>query len=116
MLERIDAIDGEMRTLIDSLRSGASRVSADLALLQGSVGDLRGSGVTSFEAESSAPTPAAAAPGASAEPAIAAEDEVEMDDEPFEFEDEDDVPETVNGTAAEDGADRPADEEGARLI
>jgi hypothetical protein len=111
MLERIDSMDGELRTLLEGLRSGANRITADLALLQGSVGDLRGSGAASFEADSSA-TPAAAAPGASAEPAIAAEDDADVGDEPYEDEDGDE--ESGNGAAAE--AERPADEEGARLI
>ena len=112
MLERIESIDGELRTLLESLRSGANRVSADLALLQGSVGDIRGAGgaVTGgFEAES---VPAAAR-GASAEPAVAADDlgdevDLDADDAPFE---EDEVNGNGNG-----GGDRPADEEGARLI
>jgi DivIVA domain-containing protein len=124
MLERIDAIDSEVRTLIDSLRSGANRVSADLALLQGSVGELRGGGGgATFEPESGGGAPAAAAVGASAEPAVAATDfdDADVDDEPFEDEadDIDEVPEaTVNGTASDDrdDDDRPADEEGARLI
>ena len=111
MLERIDSIDSEVRTLLENLRSGANRVTADLALLQGSVGDMRGSGlgaVASFEPE--AAQPQAAARGASAEPAVAADDlgdEVdEIDDGPFEVEDE----------LSTNGGERPADEEGARLI
>ena len=113
MLERIDSIDGELRTLLDSLRSGANRVSADLALLQGSVGDLRGSSlgsIGSFEPE--AAQPQAAARGASAEPAVAADDygdEVdEVEDAPFEVDEE--------PVAGDGDGERPADEEGARLI
>jgi DivIVA domain-containing protein len=110
MLERIDTMDGELRTLLDSLRSGANRVSADLALLQGSVGDLRSAGgSTGFELESAAGAVAAAQPGAAAEPAVAAtdfdDDAGVAEDEPFE------VDEGENG-----GGERPADEEGARLI
>ena len=102
MLERIDAMETEVRGLLEGLRTGAGRVTSDLALLQGAVGELRGSG--SFESE----TPArgrdipAAEPGASAEPAVA---------EP------EDAPAEAAPTAAEEGdGDRPADEEGARLI
>jgi DivIVA domain-containing protein len=111
MQERIESIDGELRTLLDSLRSGANRVSADLALLQGSVGDLRGSASTPAGFEPETGSVPAAARGASAEPAVAAddlEDDLDVEDEPFEdVEDE----AAVNG-----GGDRPADEEGARLI
>ena len=120
MLERIDSMETELRGLLDGVRAGATRVSSDLALLQGTVGDLRSSTGQPFEADPpqaqpqprSAGTPVAAAapvhasaPGASAEPAVAA-------------------PESLNGYAEdlpgdelEQGdEDRPADEEGARLI
>jgi DivIVA domain-containing protein len=111
MMERIDTMESELRGLLESLRSGANRVSADLALLQGSVGDLRGAGsggaAFSFEPED---TPAAA-PGASAEPAVAAP-EPEFDDAPGP-----DEAEVVSATVAgDDGVSREADEEGARLI
>jgi DivIVA domain-containing protein len=107
MLERIDTMETELRGLLESLRSGANRVSADLALLQGSVGDLRaaGGGFSGFESDDRPGS--AAAPGASAEPAIAARDEV--DDEPVAIADVE--PEPAGG-----GGERAADEEGARLI
>jgi DivIVA domain-containing protein len=109
MLERIDTMEAELRNLLESLRGGANRVSADLALLQGSVGDLRGSGggFTSDERPGSA-----AAPGASAEPALAPADEI--DDAPEPFADADAAPETGDDGDGEVG--RAADEEGARLI
>src|SRR5204863_4376543 len=66
MLERIDAMETELRGLLDSVRSGSSRVASDLALLQGAVGDLRGTTGIPFEPEI-APPVAASAPGASAE-------------------------------------------------
>src|SRR5215212_10473115 len=47
MLERIDAMETETRNLLEGLRSGAGRLNSDLALLQGSVGELRGSGFES---------------------------------------------------------------------
>jgi DivIVA domain-containing protein len=106
MLERIDAIESELRTLLESLRSGATRVSADLAMLQDTVGDLRGGGAATFE-----PEPPAAAPGAAAEPAVAAPEPEPVDDEPIE------LPADVEPAAgAGANGDRPADEEGARLI
>jgi vacuolar-type H+-ATPase subunit H len=114
MLERIDSMETELRGLLESLRSGANRVSADLALLQGSVGDLRGAGTTggaaSFAFEADDRPGSAAAPGASAEPAVAAEDVAGDDDEPVPA----DAPAARNGDDDEVG--RAADEEGARLI
>ena len=105
MLERIDAMETELRGLLDAVRSGAGRVSSDLALLQGSVGDLRGSTGIPFEAEGGLPVAAARA-GAAAEPALPVDAEVE--DAPFEVEDAEIV--------EEGDGERPADEEGARLI
>jgi DivIVA domain-containing protein len=104
LLERIDAMETEVRNLLEGLRTGAGRVTSDLALLQGAVGELRGSG--SFESETPARGRAAdvpaAEPGASEEPAVA---------EP------EDAPAEAAPTSAEEGdGDRPADEEGARLI
>ncbi len=111
MMERIDAMETEVRSLLESLRSGANRVSADLALLQGSVGDLRAAGTsagaTAFEADERPGS--AAAPGASAEPALAAADEI--DDEPAPIAD---APAAADGGGDEGG--RASDEEGARLI
>ena len=41
MLLRVDAIEGELGGLLESLRTGANGLIADLALLQGNVGELR---------------------------------------------------------------------------
>jgi DivIVA domain-containing protein len=110
MLERIDAMETELRGLLDTVRSGATRVQSDLSLLQGAVGDLRGSTGIPFEAEGALPV-AAARPGASAEAAAAAPAPADADDEPFELEEADVVEES-----ASTGGDGGADEEGARLI
>ena len=115
MLERIDAMETELRGLLDGLRSGATRVTSDLSLLQAAVGDLRGSTITFEPDPSPAHRVAAADPGASAEPAIADADvvepafdlELEPEEAPYDAE-----PEPM----APAGGDRPADEEGARLI
>ena len=112
MLERIDAMESEVRGLLEGLRSGANRVSADLALLQGAIGDLRGAGSGGSDADSGPRervVPAAAA-GASAEPAIAEPDPAPVDDAPTAAEEDEDL------AAAEAAVDKPADEEGARLI
>ena len=104
MLERIDAMETELRGLLDGVRSGASRVTSDLSLLQSSVGELRGAVAPAFEPEPFATRESpAAARGAAFEPAVAEpEGHDEAADEPVETD------------AA--GGDRPADEEGARLI
>jgi DivIVA domain-containing protein len=107
VLERIDALEGEMLALMESLRSGATRVSADLTLLQAAVADVRA------PATADEPRPrkrsAAAAPGAAKEPAIAAPEPVEPADEPID----EDVIEVVEAGIV---VVREADEEGARLI
>src|SRR5687768_11523585 len=65
MLQRVDAMEGELSTLIESLRTGANRLNADLTLLEGNMGEL-------YEAAggraggTAAPAPAAPAPTVSA--------------------------------------------------
>jgi DivIVA domain-containing protein len=54
MLQRIDAMESELGALVESLRTGANRLSADLTLLQGNMGELSGSaagGSDRFERE-----------------------------------------------------------------
>jgi DivIVA domain-containing protein len=97
MLERIDAMETELRGLLDGVRAGATRVTSDLSLLQAAVGDLRGATAPVFEPD---PIGSASAVGASFEPAVS-------------------EPEMESAVSEPDGAeagDRPADEEGARLI
>jgi DivIVA domain-containing protein len=40
LLARVDSIDGETRTLVDSLRSGAGRLAGDLSAVEGEMGAL----------------------------------------------------------------------------
>ena len=40
MLQRVDAMESELGALIDSLRTGANRLGADLSLLSGNMGEL----------------------------------------------------------------------------
>ncbi|MEJ7893393.1 MAG: hypothetical protein WKF94_12205 [Solirubrobacteraceae bacterium] len=107
MLERLDAMETELRGLLDGVRSGATRVTSDLSLLQSAVGDLRGATAPRFEPD---PLPSysspAAATGAAFEPAMA-ESEPLLDDL---------GPDPLDEEIVEAPADRPADEEGARLI
>jgi hypothetical protein len=42
MLQRVDAMETELGALIESLRTGANRLTADLSLLQGNMGELYG--------------------------------------------------------------------------
>ncbi len=42
MLQRLDAVESELAGLIESLRTGASRISADLQLLESGMQELRG--------------------------------------------------------------------------
>src|SRR4051812_47462919 len=40
MLQRVDAMESELNGLVESLRTGANRLTADLSLLEGGMGDL----------------------------------------------------------------------------
>jgi DivIVA domain-containing protein len=76
LLQRVDAMQGELNTLLETLRTGAHRVHADLQLLEGSLGELTGvAGRPRFEAEppDAVEPPAPAAPKAPVEPAVPVE-------------------------------------------
>lgn len=101
MLERIDAMETELRGLLDQVRAGSTRVQSDLSLLQQSVGDLRSASAPAFEPDPyTSSAGSAAAVGSSFEPAVADVEPDDIADEPL----------------ADEEAGRPADEEGARLI
>jgi DivIVA domain-containing protein len=110
MLQRVDAMETELTGLIESLRTGANRLTADLSLLEGGMGDLydaagRGS--------------ASARPVIESVPAVVGTEPAVAEDEP----DEDVLVTPVNG-AAEAGPEPAAapssagegDVEGARLV
>ncbi len=40
MLQRVDAMESELTALVESLRTGANRLNADLSLLEGNLGEL----------------------------------------------------------------------------
>jgi DivIVA domain-containing protein len=119
MLQRVDAMESELGALIESLRTGANRLQADLTLLEGNVGEV--AEATAPAARTHAVAEAARSqeiplPEAPAEPEAAVEYEPEEEPEP-ELEPEP----VVAGTAIEEPADEPAagpdeDVEGARLI
>ena len=96
MLERVDAMESELGALVESLRTGANRLTADLTLLTGNMGELRGAATGSgAETAEEAPEPGSA-------PAPQPESDSESDSEaPAE---------------AEPAAEGDDDSEGARLI
>jgi len=107
MLQRVDAMESELSALVESLRTGANRLNADLSLLSGNMGELyaaAGRPATSAAA-AAAPRPRSAPPVAEAL-AVEAVAEAEPDDEPV------DATEAVEAEAASDDGDV----EGARLI
>jgi DivIVA domain-containing protein len=114
MLERIDAMEQELGTIVESLRSGASRLGADLRLLETNLDEVKG-----------AVSPDVVAGVASATPAAEEQDESGVEDEsPRAAEPEEPAPaaaeepevlvveETEIVEAEQDGEDL----EGARLI
>jgi hypothetical protein len=114
MMQRVDAMENELGALMESLRTGANRLSADLSLLQGNMGELYdAAGGRPDGATTPAPAPVAAVvieevveevvvvPVVEAEPAPAPA--VESEPEPFA------EPAAVEAPAG-------GDVEGARLV
>ncbi len=97
MLQRVDAMENELGALLESLRTGTNRLTADLSLLQGNLGDLYGAA-----GSTQAPAPprayAAAAPASAEADAalVEAYDEPEpyapIDAEPEPLADEESAP------------------------
>jgi hypothetical protein len=123
MLQRVDAMEGELSALVESLRTGANRLSADLSLLSGNMGELYAAAGRPSHDDAPAPPVSAAPPPATPAPPAAppiVEDVViieEADDADFgELEDE----LALAHEAAVDGGGASADDdddiEGARLI
>ncbi len=109
MLQRVDAMEGELGALIESLRTGANRLSADLSLLSGNMGEL----YAAAGQASAADEPIAYEPAPEPEIVVVEEAAVIAAAE----EDEDAVM-TADADDAQDGtaADGDDDVEGARLI
>lgn len=89
MLGRLEAMDTELGALVESLRTGANRMVADLSLLQDNMASLREA------AGEQAVTSAGAAGGASGPGAPAAEREPE----PLDADLDDELPEPMGGPA-----------------
>jgi DivIVA domain-containing protein len=85
MLQRVDAMEQELSALVDSLRTGANRLKADLSLLETNMEDLYEAsggrpGTAAADRPDVAPPPAAVA--APPVPAPVEEDELGDEDEP----------------------------------
>ena len=135
MLQRVDAMESELGALVESLRTGANRLTADLALLQGNMSELKATGTGMAAPEPVAPprfepqpepfvTEAPElAPDVAPTEEIAAVDEVELET-PVELEavEPEVVPETSAEARAQEALVEEApvaagdDSEGARLI
>jgi hypothetical protein len=98
MLQRVDAMESELGALVESLRTGANRLTADLTLLTGNMGELRGAATGADTETADEVTEPVSAPPPQPEPESESEapDEAPDEDEP-----------------AAEGSD---DSEGARLI
>jgi DivIVA domain-containing protein len=127
MLQRVDAMENELGALIESLRTGATRLTADLTLLRGNMGDLRSSaagtaGDAALDEEEDARAAAAleaAAAAAEAEEVTEAESQPPPEVEPEAEDAGTGKAPTVEEPVAEEAqepAGAPDDSEGARLI
>jgi DivIVA domain-containing protein len=106
MLQRVEAMESELTALMDSLRTGANRLAADLSLLESSMGDLYGTAVG--HAGAAPPAVAVEPPAAPAPPAREVRRDVATD-----------ARRASNGAPAgpaEGGQAPSGDIEGARLI
>lgn len=114
MLQRVDAMESELSALVESLRTGANRLNADLSLLSGNMGEL----YDAAGQAQAAPAPVAATPVPEPEPEIVVEEVIVAI---LEEEEEEPIAETSDAYAAEidevvvDGG-AEEDVEGARLI
>jgi len=98
MLQRVDAMESELGALVESMRTGANRLTADLTLLTGNMGELRGAATGSGAETADEATEPVSSPPPKSEPKSESDSD---SDAPAEDE------------AAGEGSD---DSEGARLI
>jgi DivIVA domain-containing protein len=118
MLQRVDAMESELAGLVESLRTGANRLTADLSLLEGGMGELYDAAGRGEDAPPSGPrviesvprVAAAPAPAPAAEP----DDEEPVDADEPEAGEELVVEEVIEVVAVEPEGD--GDTEGARLV
>jgi DivIVA domain-containing protein len=114
MLQRVDSMESELNTLVESLRTGANRLNADLQLLEGNLAELTEAAQPRprFEPESGSRPRIAAVP----DPDTTVIRETPAAEEVAPAEADEDVPalEAVDGGGEGDAGDDDA--EGARLI
>jgi hypothetical protein len=80
MLQRVDAMESELSALVESLRTGANRLNADLSLLSGNMGELyaaAGQASAALAPPSPPPAPVAAVEEIAVEEVLAAEPDAE---------------------------------------
>lgn len=111
MLQRVEAMEAELGALIESLRTGANRVSADLALLQGNMGELRAAASASEPRGATAAAAGDLTVDLDTEPDLVTEEEID-EVAVAELESEPTVRDPAGATAPSQGDDS----EGARLI
>jgi DivIVA domain-containing protein len=131
MLQRVGAMESELNGLVESLRTGANRLTADLSLLEGGMGDLYDAAGRESGGAAAAPAPPRVVESVPAVAARPAEVEDDADDGPVEtapaqdeslFADEPEAAEEVAPAAAEpatpsvSAASGGDDAEGARLV
>ncbi len=108
MLQRVDAMESELSALMESLRTGANRLGADLSLLEGNMGELYSA--AGVDDPPSAPTRAPVA----AVPPTGSRTPVDHGDEPAADTDADEHAAIQPAQEQFDAA--PEDSEGARLV
>src|SRR3954463_196800 len=114
MLQRVTAMQEELNRLVDGLRTGANRVSADLALLEGNMAELYTAAggdraLTSAAREASLPsTPEVEA--------FEVDDEIAEEAEPAAAAAAEPAPRRLQAVDATGGGGDEGDVEGARLI
>jgi DivIVA domain-containing protein len=122
MLQRVEAMESELAGLVEAVRTGANRITADLSLLEGGMGDLydaAGGEPGAPPARRVVESVPAVVPAAASEP-VAAESEPEpVEPEPAVVAEE---PEPAAAEPAEpaepaaSGGESDEDAEGARLV
>lgn len=121
MLQRVDAMESELGALLESLRTGANRLQADLTLLEGNMGELYGQARPGSRAAAAAvaePEPEAEPEPPMTEAAEAAEEAeiVETHAVPVEKEPTIEAPAPAAEPAPAPAGGSDEDVEGARLI
>lgn len=110
MMQRVDAMESELGALVESLRTGANRLNADLSLLEGNMGELYSAAGAS---RAGAPASDSERPAAVAAPSAPVDDQDDEDDEP---QDPTEAVAPAPIEAPQAPAEDPGDVEGARLI